>query len=93
MKRPVAITIAGQRYHLKSDADEAYVARLATYLDDKVRQVQEAGRPGPQQAVVLAALQVADELFRERERRADLRRRIRARCEDLLERLVPAEKK
>ena len=40
MKRSVAVTIAGQRYTIKSDAEEAYVQSLADLVDQKVRDVQ-----------------------------------------------------
>ncbi len=78
MKRPVPVTIAGQRYTIKSDAEEAYVQSLAAMVDDKVKEVQRGAKTAPLQAVaVLAALQIADELVRERDRRQDLRRRVR----------------
>ncbi|MCU1278317.1 MAG: putative Cell division protein ZapA [bacterium] len=85
MKRSVAVTIAGQRYTIKSDAEEAYVQTLADLVDQKVREVQRGAKTAAPHAVaVLAALQIADELARsqeelgkERTRRADLRRRVR----------------
>ena len=85
MKRSVAVTIAGQRYTIKSDAEEAYVQTLADLVDARVRDVQRGAKAAPAHAVaVLAALQIADELARsrdelarERDRRADLRRRVR----------------
>lgn len=78
MKRSVAVTIAGQRYTIKSDAEEAYVQSLAQIVDDKVKEVQRGAKTAAPQAVaVLAALQIADDLMRERTRRTDLRRRVR----------------
>ncbi len=85
MKRSFAVTIAGQRYTIKSDAEESYVQSLAALVDQRVRDVQRGAKAAPTHAVaVLAALQLADELSRsqeqldrERRRRADLRRRVR----------------
>jgi cell division protein ZapA len=78
MKRSVAVTIAGQRYTIKSDADEAYVHSLAGVVNDKIKEVQKGAKTAPLQAVaVLAALQFADELERERARRTELRKRVR----------------
>jgi cell division protein ZapA len=78
LKRSVAVTIAGQRYTIKSDAEESYVQSLAQMVDDKVKEVQRGAKTAPRDAVaVLAALQIADELVRERTRRHDLRRRVR----------------
>jgi cell division protein ZapA len=79
LKRSVAVTIAGQRYTIKSDAEEAYVHSLAGLVDDRMREVQRGAKTAPPHAVaVLAALQIADELVRERNGRAELRRRVRA---------------
>jgi cell division protein ZapA len=72
------VTIAGQRYTIKSDAEEAYVHSLAALVDAKVREVQASAKAAPAHAVaILAAMQIADELVRERTRRSDLRRRVR----------------
>ena len=84
MKRSVAVTIAGQRYTIKSDAEESYVQSLAQMVDDKVKEVQRAAKTAPLQAVaMLAALQIADELMRERGRRTDLRRRVREHSQNI----------
>jgi cell division protein ZapA len=78
LKRSVAVRIAGQRYTIKSDAEETYVQSLAELVDDKIRRVQRASKTAPPEAVaVLAALQIADDLVRERAGRAELRRRVR----------------
>jgi cell division protein ZapA (FtsZ GTPase activity inhibitor) len=95
------VTIAGQRYTIKSDAEEAYVHTLAALVDQKVREVQRGAKTAPPQAVaVLAALQIADDLHRvrdeaarERHRRAELRRRVRNKAQSiraLLDREVKA---
>ncbi len=86
MRRSVAVTIAGQRYVLKSDADETYVHTLAGYVDDKMRDVQRGSRQvATHQVAILAALQIADELHRERRRRAELRRRVREQSRRMLD--------
>lgn len=78
MKRSVAVTIAGQRYTIKSDADESYVQSLANVVDARVREVKRAAKAASADAVaVLAAMQLADELQRERDRRARLRHHVR----------------
>jgi cell division protein ZapA len=78
LKRSVAVTIAGQRYTIKSDAEESYVQSLANIVDARVREVQRGAKAASVHAVaVLAAMQLADELERERERRARLRHQVR----------------
>jgi cell division protein ZapA len=78
LKRSVAITIAGQKYTIKSDATDSYVQALAGQVDQRIKEVQRGAKAAPLQAVaVLAALQLADELERERQRRTELRKRVR----------------
>jgi cell division protein ZapA len=78
MKRSISISIAGQKYTIKSDAEESYVHSLADLVDEKIKQVQRGAKTASRDAVaVLAALQIADDLVRERNGRAELRRRVR----------------
>jgi cell division protein ZapA len=86
VRRSIAVTIAGQRYVLKSDADETYVQSLASFVDGRFREVQRSSKQVvTHQVAILAALQIADELFRERRGRAELRRRVRERSQRLLD--------
>jgi cell division protein ZapA len=86
MKRQVTVQIAGQRYVLRSDADEAAVKELATYVDARIRDIQRQTRTADTQALAtLAALQIAEELFGEREARATLKKQIRDKSRALLQ--------
>jgi cell division protein ZapA len=86
MKRQVAVQIGGQRYVLRSDADEDAVKELATYVDARIRDIQRQTRTADTQAVAtLAALQIAEELFGERQAQAALKKKIRDKSEALLE--------
>jgi len=81
MKRSITVAVAGQRYTIKSDADASYVQALASMVDARIRDVQRGAKSQSLQAVaVLAALQLADELERERLRRIELRRRVKERA-------------
>ena len=86
MKRAVTVVIAGQKYVLRSDADEATVKELAAYVDARIREIQRQTRTADTQALAtLAALQIAEELFGEREAQAALRKRIRDKSQSLLQ--------
>jgi len=77
-KRSVVVHIAGQRYVVRSDADEAYVQKLAGYLNERILEVQQSSKPvSTQSLAVLAALNIAGDLFQERQRRSELKRTIR----------------
>jgi cell division protein ZapA len=76
--RSISITVAGQKYTIKSDAEESYVHSLAQLVDDRIQKVQRGAKAASLDAVaVLAALQIADDLIRERNGRAELRRQVR----------------
>jgi len=65
--RVVPVEILGQRYPIRSALDEAYVAELASYVDEKIRSAAEATPSSDTVRVaVLAALNIADEYFRAR---------------------------
>ncbi len=63
MSNRVKVEIYGQSYTLGGDLDEAYVQKLARYVDEKMKAV---GRGHPNvdsvRVAVLAAMAIADEL-------------------------------
>lgn len=88
MKRSVTVQVAGQRYTLKTDDDDRLVKSLASYVDDKIKQIQRSSRtPDTQAVAILTALQVAEELFQTRRQHAELRRKVREKTEALLDQL------
>ncbi len=77
-KQPVVVHIAGQRYVVRTDADEAYVQSLAGFVNDQIVDIQKTSKPVSLQSVaILAALNIADDLFRERQKRSELKSKIR----------------
>ncbi len=77
MKQTVEVEIAGQRLSIKSDEGPQYVQQLADYVDEQLRQLVPGNRASfnLQRVALLVAIQLADELFREK----DLHRQFRAR--------------
>lgn len=85
MKTPVTVQIAGQRFVLRGDEDERAMRDMAAYLDGRMKELQKQTRTADTQSLaVLAALQITEELFKERRAVADLKRRIRERSRALL---------
>jgi cell division protein ZapA len=71
-ERVVPVVIQGLRYPVKSTLDPAYVAELAAYVDEKMRLASEANDTTDfLRVAVLAALNLADEVFRHRSERED----------------------
>lgn len=63
--RVIPVEIHGQRYPIRSTLDQEYVARLAQYVDEKMRAASDSTPTGDAlRLAVLAALNIADELFR-----------------------------
>jgi cell division protein ZapA len=63
--RVIPVEIHGQRYPIRSTLDQEYVARLAAYVDEKMRAAADSAPTGDSvRLAVLTALNIADELFR-----------------------------
>ncbi len=86
MKRSVSVQIAGQRYSLRSDADDQTVKDLAVFVDGRIKDIQRQARTADTQSVaILVAMQIAEELFAEREARAALKQKVRDKSKSLLQ--------
>ena len=86
--RVVHVDIHGQRYAVRSELDPQYVGELATYLDTRMQMAaRELASGDPLRVAVIAALNLADELFRARADATGLERRVQSRTADL-ERLL-----
>jgi len=61
----IPVEIAGQRYPIRTTLEADYVARLAAYVDERIRVAAASTPTGDAvRLTVLAALNIADELFR-----------------------------
>ncbi len=82
------VTIYGQEYSVRGGEDPRYVRKIAEYLDQRM---QEIGKAGGQitslRVAILAALNITDELFQEREGLRHTRKEVRARTLKLLKSL------
>jgi cell division protein ZapA len=63
----VSVEILGQRFPIRSTLDAEYVRQLASYVDEKMRAAEDL-TPGNDalRVALVAALNLADELFRSR---------------------------
>ena len=65
MKQPTTVMILGERYTIRADEDPAYVQRVAQYVETKLAEVVKGSPSLPaSKAIVLATLNIADELFK-----------------------------
>ena len=84
MKQSVQVQIAGQTLSIRSDEGPEYVQELADYVDGHLRELTNNRRSySLQRAALLVAMQIADELFREKDLRQRFRGRVEARLQSL----------
>jgi cell division protein ZapA len=69
----VKVTIFGAEYAIRGDSDPEYIRHVAEYVDSKMREVDESTSVNSSLKVaILAALNIADELFRERAEKEEI---------------------
>jgi cell division protein ZapA len=97
-RRTVEVKIAGQSYRVVSSAKQDDLNRLAEIVSAKLAEVTPRGRPVAPQAMLLAAMALANEVEAERDQRKsverrtrDVLRRVLMRIDTALEPLEPAE--
>ena len=88
----VELTVLGQTLTVRTEAPPDYIRSLAKYLEERVATIRKGGVRDQNTALVLAALDIADELFRARDdvnkREGDVSARIGA-LVTLLEQVTP----
>ena len=78
----LSVTIFGSEYKIKG-ADPEYIGEVAAYVDAKMRELDRrlSSAGAPAKIAILTALNIADELFRERKEKdrlvTDLKGRAR----------------
>ena len=65
--RRVELTFLGQALALRTEASPDYLRKLAKFVEERVAELKRAGVKDPMKALSLAALDIADELFRARD--------------------------
>tara|TARA_B110000438_G_scaffold35050_1_gene34785 strand:+ start:2498 stop:2806 length:309 start_codon:yes stop_codon:yes gene_type:complete len=83
----VKVTIYGQEYTIKAPADASYIKNIAEYVDGKMREVQEelATPQVPAKVSILAAMNIADELFAQKRDRDQIKGDVENKVSSLIE--------
>lgn len=85
----VRIEIFGKEYNIRGQADPQYIQRVAAYVDQKMREINEKlPLPSLSQVAILASLNIADELLRERDERQRSANTVREKAGQLEELLM-----
>ena len=92
MGQTVKVQIYGQTFSIRGELDEAYVQKLAAYVDAKMRTISDmTPTVDTQKVAILAALAITDELHslkKERGGREELLKEQAERCLTLVERAL-----
>ena len=77
MENRVTMNICGQDYVLVAEESAAYMEKVGELVDKKMAELMESARIGRSDAAVLAAVNIADELFKAQESADNLRRQLK----------------
>ena len=92
-KTSVKLTIAGDEYAIRTDEEPEEAQAVAAHVDRTIHSVQKAGGASdPRKAAVMAALHIADELFKERATRAEFAEQLRALSAEVKRMLPPGKR-
>ena len=78
----VRVTIYGHEYTVRAVADPDYIAEVAAYVDERMRdtELNLDGPQSPTRIAILAAMSISDELFTERRKRLNSLEQIEGRA-------------
>ena len=84
----VEIKVFGQTYTVKTDAEENYIQDVAKYVNEKMEEVLKKTKSvSTLNVAILTALNIADDLLKEKEKRISLLREVEAKSKDLVEKI------
>lgn len=92
MNKTIEVEIYGQRYILKGEADEEYMKRVASYVDEQMRNLAQGMKTATLSRIaILAAINITHQLFQaersREEEEADIDRRAISLMESIEEQL------
>ncbi len=86
MARTIDVEIYGQRYTIRGEADEAYVKRLAQFVDDQMRTLAQSMKTATlAKLAILTAINLSHQLFEAERRRQQGEAEVEKRMASLME--------
>ena len=87
-ERLVEIKLFGQTYTVKTDAEEHHIQSVAQYVNEKIEEILKKTRSvSTLNVAILTALNIADDLLREKEKRRILLQEIETKSKDLADKI------
>jgi len=85
LEKPVTVNILGNEYVIKSEEDAEKVNRIADYMNEKVKEINDNTEGlSEKKKVILVALNIANDYFQVLKERDELIARIRQRSKELI---------
>lgn len=86
MKKTIEVHIMGQKFLVRSESDEHYVSRVAEFVNEKVTEISRKTQSIPSLNVaILAAMNIADEYLRMRDKKEQIFQSVEKRIRGLIE--------
>lgn len=73
----ITISICDEEYTFVAEEAPSYMQKVGSYVNDKMSELLDAAKVGRTDAAVLTAVNITDELFKEREAGDALRRQVK----------------
>jgi len=84
--RPVKISVGGEEYSVKGDTDSQTILQIADFVNRRIAEIfQKTPHQSNHRVTVLAALNIAEELFREKQANDRQVQEFESRASKLLE--------
>ena len=78
MENRITVNICGTDYTVTAEESPSYMQKVAALVDAKMSEITASGRVSRMDAAVLAAMNIADEYFREQQAGENLRRQVKS---------------
>jgi len=86
LTKTIDVEIYGQRYSIRGEADDVYIRRLASFVDEHMRKLAEGMKTAtPSKLAVLTAINLAHQLFESEKKRTQGEADVDRRMETLME--------
>jgi cell division protein ZapA len=87
-ERSAEIKVFGQTYTVKTDAEEDHIQEIARYVNEKMDEVIKKTRSvSTLNVAILTALNIADDLLKEKEKRMAILREVEGKSKDLADKI------
>ena len=79
------VQIMGREYKIKGFADKDYIIKVAEYVNEKMKELSKSSSfPSHDRLAILAALNIVDELFQEKQKTSETLNTIEHKADDLI---------